>query len=89
MNPLPCIDCITLAICRSQYYKFIIETPPQKYPTSVREAIEDKCSKLKSYTQNDRGCLKLKEIAAFHEYMQLPYARPCNQFKPIQRNQYK
>lgn len=86
---LPCINCLTLAICRTEYYKFIIDVPTQRYPMNVRQAIQDKCSIIKGYMHNDKGWLKLKEIMEFHEYMQLPYARASNQFKPIQRNQYR
>jgi hypothetical protein len=68
-NPttLPCIDCITLPICRSYYLKEFYDYDSDSLDCwMIRESLEAKCQLLFDYNlKTDK-----EQINKFHKYMQ-------------------
>ena len=50
-NPLPCVDCITLAICKSKYRYYKSRHPTDKMVVEnlFYQYTMDKCNLIKSY----------------------------------------
>jgi len=65
MKNLPCIDCLTLPICRSLYVKLLYEFASEYIP---RKNLEEKCCLLKSYLEQT-GCEESNK-KDFHILMQ-------------------
>lgn len=75
MNKLPCINCITYSICRSEYIHIISDQEELflNLRTIAREHLEDKCQLLSEYI-NPSKLLALVDIRAIEleNYMTQP-----------------
>jgi len=76
MNKLPCIDCITYSICRSEYINIISDHEELflNLRTIAREHLQDKCKLLNEYTNPSYSKLSIVHIRAIEleNYMTQP-----------------
>lgn len=66
---LPCIDCICIPICKSQYLQAKRSYKIRAiYSTLGRMSLQEKCTLLKDYFEKD-GKEDFDKIKMFHEYI--------------------